>query len=74
MFFIAYKLAYFKTILFIISMYNLLTSKFITRYYYPAIPLNLAIGFDFMQLNTQKLKFFLIGVSYFSFWTFIFVS
>jgi hypothetical protein len=53
-------------------MYNLIKSKFITRYSYPAIPLNLAIGLDFLLLNAGKLEFFLTGVTYVSFWTFIF--
>ncbi len=30
------------------SMSNLITSKIVTMYSYPAIPLNLAIGFEFL--------------------------
>ncbi len=55
-------------------MYNSIKSKFITRYSYPAIPLNLAIGLEFLLSNAGKLKFFLTGITYDSLWTFIFVS
>jgi hypothetical protein len=73
-FFLAHKLAYFKRIPFIMSMYNLIKFEFVTRYSYPAIPLNLAIGFDFLLSKAGKLKFLLTGVTYVLFWTFIFVS
>ncbi len=41
-------------ILFIMRVYNLTKSKFITRYSYPAMPLNLAIGLDFCYRTLEN--------------------
>ncbi len=49
-------------------------SYLVTRFFHPAIPLNLPIGLDFLLSSAGKLKPFLAGVTHISFCTFIFVS